>query len=403
MVANGYKISKGRKPCGDAYFTTKWGLGIADGVGGWTAYGIDPSAFSRALMNQCKKIIKNRVSDKSNEKVRFEVSDDQQSQECFGEDAPISQGKDFSKIEAAFGVPFRNKTIKRVRSSFHLDQKFLKEWKTNNEAISNGEISPASDEAKNKTPTRNIKLDPLSLIQKAYKDVSDFGSSTACVWILDERNLKIANIGDSTLIVIRFSPDQKSWKILLKTEEQQHNFNAPYQLANIPSNLKSLKQDKSCHPSKRKFWKDKASDAVLYQTNVREGDILIAGTDGLFDNLYSKEIINIIEIFMSECLGGWSESSLPSIQTNSNTPEFTQKQIKLMTRKNAKKLAQELVKEAYRKSKSRTCFTPFADKFDKTGVKKDKEFLKWKGGKPDDIWAVVGFIKITENFKSLYK
>lgn len=403
MVANGYKISKGKKPCGDAFFTTRCGLGIADGVGGWTAYGIDPSTFSQALMNQCKYIIKNRVSDKSIGKIRYEVSDDQQSQECFGENTPSSQGKDFSKIEAAFGAPFRNKKIKRVRSSFHLDQKCLKEWKTNNEANSNGEWSPNSIEAKIKTPPQNAKLDPQTLIKKAYKEVSDFGSSTACVWILNGRSLKIANIGDSTLIVIRFFPDQKSWKILLRTEEQQHNFNAPYQLANIPSNLKSLKKDKDCHPSKRRFWKDKVSDAVLYQTNVREGDILIAGTDGLFDNLYSKEIVNIVEIFMSECLGNWSESSLPSIQTNSNTPEFTQKQIKLMTRKNAKKLAQELVKEAYRKSKSRTCFTPFADKFDKTGVKKDKEFLKWKGGKPDDIWAVVGFIKITENFKNLYK
>ena len=56
-----------------------------------------------------------------------------------------------------------------------------------------------------------------------------------------------------------------------------------------------------------------------------------------------------------------------------------------MTKKNAKRLAKELVKEAYRKSKSKTCFTPFGDKFDKTLIKKDNEILKWKGGKPDDI------------------
>jgi hypothetical protein len=172
---------------------------------------------------------------------------------------------------------------------------------------------------------------------------------------------------------------------VLKTEEQQHNFNAPFQLANIPSNLRSMRENTGNQSAKRKFWKDKVSDSVLYQTNVREGDILIAGTDGLFDNLYAKEIVNIVEIFMSECLTGYSEGSLQSIPTDGNTPGFTKRQIKLMTRKNGKKLAQELVKEAYRKSKSRTCFTPFADKFDKTGVQKDKEFLKWKGGKPDDI------------------
>jgi hypothetical protein len=64
-----------------------------------------------------------------------------------------------------------------------------------------------------------------------------------------------------------------------------------------------------------------------------------------------------------------------------------------MTKKNAKRLAKELVKEAYRKSKSRACFTPFGDKFDKTHLKKDNELLRWKGGKPDDICVVVGFVK----------
>jgi serine/threonine protein phosphatase PrpC len=372
MVANGYKISKGKKPWGDSYFTSKYGLGIADGVGGWTAYGIDPSAFSRSLMNQCKYIIKNKETENT-DRGQLAVFENQQSQECVGENISNSQGDKFLRMESAFGTPMRQKKMKRVRSSFHLDEKWLKESKN-----------------------KNIKLDPQKLIQKAYKEVSDYGSSTAWVWTLDGRNLKIANIGDSTLVIIRFFPDQKSWKILLKTEEQQHNFNAPFQLANIPSNLRSMRENAGNHSTKRKFWKDKVSDSVLYQTNVREGDILIAGTDGLFDNLYAKEIVNIVEIFMSECLTGSSEGSLQSIPTDGNSQGFTKRQIKLMTRKNAKKLAQELVKEAYRKSKSRTCFTPFADKFDKTGVQKDKEFLKWKGGKPDDIWAVVGFIKISE-------
>ena len=29
-------------------------LGVADGVGGWRKYGIDPSAFSRRLMKECE-------------------------------------------------------------------------------------------------------------------------------------------------------------------------------------------------------------------------------------------------------------------------------------------------------------------------------------------------------------
>mmetsp|Transcript_18139 Transcript_18139/g.16048 ORF Transcript_18139/g.16048 Transcript_18139/m.16048 type:complete len:103 (-) Transcript_18139:357-665(-) len=102
-------------------------------------------------------------------------------------------------------------------------------------------------------------------------------------------------------MVLRFNEGMKSPKILLKTEEQQHNFNAPFQLANIPENLRSSRASNNKNQEvKKKFWKDKASDAVLYQTSIREGDIIINGSDGLFDNLYPKEIINIIEVFFNE-------------------------------------------------------------------------------------------------------
>lgn len=144
---------------------------------------------------------------------------------------------------------------------------------------------------------------------------------------------------------------------------------------------------------KQSFWKDKTSDAVLYQSNIHEGDIVICATDGLFDNLYINEITRIVEVFMSELNGHASDNSIPTINSFSDTPDFSDHHTNLLTRRQCKKLAQELVKEAYRKSKSRTCLTPFGDKFDKTGLKKDNERLKWKGGKPDDICAVVGILK----------
>jgi len=116
-------------------------------------------------------------------------------------------------------------------------------------------------------------------------------------------------------------------------------------------------------------------------------------SDGLFDNLFTKEILKIIDVFMTECLAATSHGSLNSIKTNSNTPEFQKKQLNLMTKKNAKKLAKELLKEAQRKSKNQKCWTPFGAKFDKVNMKKDNDLLRWKGGKPDDICVAVGFIK----------
>jgi hypothetical protein len=31
--------------------------GVADGVGGWRNYGIDPAAFPRTLMNICERVV----------------------------------------------------------------------------------------------------------------------------------------------------------------------------------------------------------------------------------------------------------------------------------------------------------------------------------------------------------
>nr|CAH7744820.1 unnamed protein product [Callosobruchus chinensis] len=46
----------------DAWFTAKYKtadvLGVADGVGGWRAYGIDPGEFSLHLMRTCERMVK---------------------------------------------------------------------------------------------------------------------------------------------------------------------------------------------------------------------------------------------------------------------------------------------------------------------------------------------------------
>lgn len=44
----------------------------------------------------------------------------------------------------------------------------------------------------------------------------------------------------------------------------------------------------------RKFCEDTPEDSDLYQLRVREGDLLILGTDGLFDNLFEEEILQIV-------------------------------------------------------------------------------------------------------------
>ena len=59
------------------------------------------------------------------------------------------------------------------------------------------------------------------------------GSCTACVLALnhDERRVYTANLGDSGYMVIRRG------EVIERSEEQQHYFNSPYQLAVAPGVL----------------------------------------------------------------------------------------------------------------------------------------------------------------------
>jgi serine/threonine protein phosphatase PrpC len=75
------------------------------------------------------------------------------------------------------------------------------------------------------------KIDPVEILQRSYeKSTQDakhegiVGSSTACVVVLGNDELKIANLGDCGLSIIRHN------NFVFRTEEQQHSFNFPYQL-----------------------------------------------------------------------------------------------------------------------------------------------------------------------------
>ncbi len=44
----------------------------------------------------------------------------------------------------------------------------------------------------------------------------------------------------------------------------------------------------------RTFFQDKPEDSDIYQMRVREGDLLLLATDGVFDNLFEEEILAIV-------------------------------------------------------------------------------------------------------------
>ncbi|KAJ2833896.1 hypothetical protein GGI24_000643 [Coemansia furcata] len=114
---------------------------------------------------------------------------------------------------------------------------------------------------------------PVDILRRAYEftlgemeAVAMRGSSTACVVVLRGDELRVANLGDCGLTVVR------QGDMVYRTEEQQHSFNYPYQLGT------------EAHS-------DRPSDAQVFRLKIQKGDVIIVGSDGVFDNLFDEDIL----------------------------------------------------------------------------------------------------------------
>lgn len=83
----------------------------------------------------------------------------------------------------------------------------------------------------------------------------------------------------------------------------------------------------------RKFCEDSPEDSDNYQLRVREGDLMILGTDGIFDNLFEEEILEIVKVF-----------------TRSNQQR---------TKQTAQQISRQIAEAALAKSKLTNIKTPF--------------------------------------------
>ncbi|KAI0256686.1 phosphatase 2C-like domain-containing protein [Lactifluus subvellereus] len=108
------------------------------------------------------------------------------------------------------------------------------------------------------------------------------GSSTACLITLNASSglLRAANLGDSGFMIIRSS------SVFYRQRAQTHFFNCPRQLAKIPSVIEKLSGEDM----------DAPEDADIYETKLRDGDLVIAYTDGLSDNVFNHEITSICSL-----------------------------------------------------------------------------------------------------------
>ncbi|CAN4122811.1 unnamed protein product [Withania somnifera] len=177
-------------------------------------------------------------------------------------------------------------------------------------------------------------LDPARVLEKAYTRTRAKGSSTACIIALTDQGLHAINLGDSGFVVVR------DGCTVFRSPVQQHDFNFPYQL-------------------ERGYGGDSPTSGEVFKITVAPEDAIIAGTDGLFDNLYNSDITSVVVHAM--------RAGLP--------PQVAAQKIAALARQRAQ-------------DKNRQ--TPFSAAAQEAG-------FRYHGGKLDDVTVVVSYITSNKN------
>lgn len=177
-------------------------------------------------------------------------------------------------------------------------------------------------------------IDPARVLEKAHSSTNAKGSSTACIITLSNEGIRAINLGDSGFMVVR------DGCTVFQSPVQQHGFNFTYQLESGDGG-------------------DPPSSGQVFTIPVAPGDVIIAGTDGLFDNLYGNEVTAVVVHAVRAGFG----------------PQVAAQKIAVLARQRAQ---------------DRNRQTPFSAAAQDAGY-------RYYGGKLDDITVVVSFITSSTN------
>jgi len=178
------------------------------------------------------------------------------------------------------------------------------------------------------------------------------GGSTALLGQLNGSTMDILNLGDSGAMLLRPAlrtppgSDQPLLfpRVVFRSSDQTHYFNCPYQFGSGSAPVE-------------------APDFI--RIRVRIGDLVVAATDGVFDNLFDHQVQAIVARHLG---GAWRSGATVEPQLQG--------------------LATSIVKQAQRigqQEDQKDVITPFA-------LAAHSEGLPFRGGKLDDTTAIVGLV-----------
>ncbi|KAI3774553.1 hypothetical protein L1987_49111 [Smallanthus sonchifolius] len=174
---------------------------------------------------------------------------------------------------------------------------------------------------------------PVELLCRGVKETNMSGSSNVLIANFNDQVLHVANIGDTGFLIIRHGVVYK------KSSPSLHEFHFALQVEDSDDPLQLVEE---------------------YVIELEVGDIVVSATDGLFDNLYEREITMIVS---------------KSLQAGMKPEEIANI---LATR------AQEVGKSAFVRS-------PFSDAAQAAG------YTGYAGGKPDNVAVIVSLVEKRSN------
>jgi protein phosphatase PTC7 len=185
-----------------------------------------------------------------------------------------------------------------------------------------------------------IFSNPKDMITYAFQRDTYNGSSTIVVMSLDKTLplLYTGQIGDSGFEIIRFQ--NNSWTIVEEYVTIQWQFNMPFQLCNDQN------------------YGDSPDVGDYRVIKVENNDVILLATDGIWDNLYDSDILDVFE----------------DLYPDGNVKE-------------TKNIAELIAYNANQLSLKTDYTSPFQVSAQQSG-------FYYFGGKPDDISAIVTQVKI---------
>ncbi|POM85063.1 Protein phosphatase 2C family protein [Cryptosporidium meleagridis] len=238
------------------------------------------------------------------------------------------------------------------------------------------------------------------ILCRSCSNCASYGSTTCLLCFLDGNQLWVSNVGDSQMIVLRPSKTEPKnlppipfienpierkpitgnprrrlpsnisvggYDITARSEVQQHFFNCPHQLTIMP--------DINC--SNDEILKRAANVSQSFRVDVNPGDLIIIGTDGIFDNIFDEDIIDIVNQARKRYGRAFDENPIM-------VSDFIAKELLTYALKAANNVP----------SGSRARVTPFSE-----GALIDVN-RHIEGGKPDDITVIVAFVAYSDRLST---